>query len=381
MIIPYGRQDISQADIDAVVAVLRSDWLTQGPVVPQFERSLANYCGGKYAVAVSSATSALHLACLALGVGPGDIGWTVPNTFVASANCLRYCGANVDFVDIEPYSLNIDLVALEGRLRAARRESKLPKVLIPVHFAGRSCDMKAIRTLADEYGFHIIEDASHAVGAGYAGQRVGNCAYSDLTVFSFHPVKIMTTGEGGMITGNDAEVLDRIARLRSHGITREPTEMTAASEGGWYYEQLELGHNYRMTDIQAALGISQLGRLDEFLKKRRFLAARYASLLDGLPLRRPEPSDESAWHLYVISLHDAERRRNIFDGMRNKGIMVNVHYMPIHLQPYYRQLGFAAGMFPEAESYYAGAITLPLHALLREEEQDFVVETLRGLLV
>ncbi len=379
MMIPYGRQDISQADIEAVIGVLRSDWLTQGPVVPQFERSLASYCGAKYAVAVSSATSALHLACLALEVGPGDIGWTVPNTFVASANCLRYCGASVDFVDIEKSTLNIDLGALEERLRAARREGKLPKVLIPVHFAGRSCDMKTIRKLADEYGFHVIEDASHAVGANYAGQPVGNCAYSDLTVFSFHPVKIMTTGEGGMVVGNDAEMLNRIGRLRSHGITREPMEMTAVSEGAWYYEQLELGHNYRMTDIQAALGISQLERLSEFLKRRRFLATRYANILEGLPLMRPEPNAESAWHLYVISLDDIERRRSIFDGMRDKGIGVNVHYIPVHLQPYYRQLGFVKGMFPVAESYYAGAMTLPLHALLREDEQDYVVETLKGL--
>ncbi len=378
--IPYGRQDISEADIAAVVEVLRSDWLTQGPAVPDFESAMAHRCGAAHAVAVNSATSALHLSCLALGVGPGDIGWTVPNTFVASANCLRYCGAAVDFVDIDPQTLNIDIDALTAKLRQARIAKKLPKVLIPVHFSGRSCDMMAIGALAEEYGFRVIEDASHAVGARYLSGQVGNCAYSDLTVFSFHPVKVMTTGEGGMVLGNDDALIDHVARLRSHGITREPGQMVSENEGGWYYQQIALGYNYRMTDMQAALGLSQLVRLDAFLESRRTLAQRYDSLLAGMPLDRPPLDDDSAWHLYVVRLHDNTRRQAVFDGMRAKGVGVNVHYIPVHLQPYYRNLGFSAGMYPVAEDYYAGALSLPLHPRLDGAGQDHVVDALRGLL-
>lgn len=378
--IPYGRQDIDAADIAAVVAVLESDWLTQGPEVPRFESALAARCGASGGVAVNSATSALHLACLALGVGPGDTGWTVPNTFVASANCLRYCGAGVDFVDIDPHTLNLSVPALADKLCQAKAAGRLPKVVIPVHFAGRSCDMAAISELAREYGFRVIEDASHAVGAMSAGHPVGACRHSDLTVLSFHPVKVMTTGEGGMLTAREPALLRRLARLRSHGITRDEAEMEGEGEGPWYYQQVELGYNYRMTDLQAALGTSQLARLDGFLARRRELAHSYDLLLSGLPLARPPLDDSSAWHLYAVRLEDAARRRKVFEAMRAAGIGVNVHYIPVHLQPDYRRLGFKPGDFPVAEAYYAGALSLPLHARLTEPEQDFVVATLRKVL-
>jgi UDP-4-amino-4,6-dideoxy-N-acetyl-beta-L-altrosamine transaminase len=348
--------------------------------VPAFEAAMARYCGAAGGVAVNSATSALHLACLALGLGPGDIGWTVPNTFVASANCLRYCGADVDFVDIDPATLNLSTPALEQKLRAARRAGRLPKVLIPVHFAGRSCDMAAISTLAQEYGFRIIEDASHAIGATYAGQPVGACTHSDLTVFSFHPVKIMTTGEGGMILAKDGNMLRRLARLRSHGITREPDEMEGESEGPWYYQQIELGYNYRMTDIQAALGMAQLSRVDAFVARRRALATRYGELLKDLPLQLPMPDPDSAWHLYAVRLADATQRRRVYDAMQAAGIGVNVHYIPVHLQPWYRRMGFQPGDFPAAEAYYAGALTLPLYPGLSEQDQERVVRTLQQAL-
>lgn len=374
--IPYGRQDIDGADIAAVVAVLESDWLTQGPEVPRFEMALAARCDAAGGVAVNSATSALHLACLALGVGPGDTGWTVPNTFVASANCLRYCGAGVDFVDIDPRTRNLSVPALSDKLRQAKEAGRLPKVVIPVHFAGQSCDMAAIGDLAREYGFRVIEDASHAVGATSAGQPVGACRHSDLTVFSFHPVKVMTTGEGGMLTARDPTLLRHLARLRSHGITRDGAEMAGENDGPWYYQQVELGYNYRMTDLQAALGTSQLARLDGFLARRRELARRYDGLLADLPLARPPLDDDSAWHLYAVRLEDASRRRPVFEALRSAGIGVNVHYIPVHLQPDYRRLGFKAGDFPVAEAYYAGALSLPLHARLTEPEQDFVVACL-----
>jgi len=378
--VPYGRQDIDAADIAAVVEVLQSDWLTQGPAVTRFEQEMAAQVGATHAVAVNSATSALHLACQALGVGSGDLGWTTPNTFVASANCLLYCGADVDFVDIDPDTLNLDPLALEKKLIAAATAGRLPKVLLPVHFAGRSCDMVAIRRLANHYGVHIIEDASHAVGASHRGRPVGACGHSDLAVFSFHPVKIMTTGEGGMVLGNDADLLHRVARLRSHGITREPAELAFTDEGGWYYEQIELGCNYRMTDLQAALGASQLKRLDAFVARRRQLAGRYADLLADLPLRLPQASGESAWHLYVVQLDDPTRRRAVFDGMRAAEIGVNVHYIPVHLQPWYRHRGFRPGDFPRAEAYYAAALTLPLFSGMSDAQQDRVADTLRALL-
>jgi UDP-4-amino-4,6-dideoxy-N-acetyl-beta-L-altrosamine transaminase len=378
--VPYGRQDIDAADIAAVVEVLQSDWLTQGPAVTRFEREMAAHVGATHAVAVNSATSALHLACQALGVGPGDLGWTTPNTFVASANCLHYRGADVDFVDIDPETLNLDPLALEKKLIAAAAAGRLPKVLIPVHFAGRSCDMASIRHLANHYGVRVIEDASHAVGASHQGVPVGACEYSDLAVFSFHPVKIMTSGEGGMVLGNDADLLNRVTRLRSHGITRETTEMASPDEGGWYYEQIDLGYNYRMTDLQAALGASQLKRLAAFVARRRYLAERYAGLLAGLPLRLPPPGGESAWHLYGVQLHDPTRRRAVFDAMRAAEIGVNVHYIPVHLQPWYRRRGFRPGDFPRAEAYYASALTLPLFSGMSDAQQERVAESLRALL-
>lgn len=377
--IPYGRQNINAADIDAVVAVLQSDSLTQGPAVPAFEAALSTRCGGTHGIAVSNATAALHLACLALEVGPGDTVWTTPNTFVASANCARYCGAQVDFVDIDPITFNLCTIALSDKLRLAKAEGRLPKVVIPVHFAGLPCDMAEIARLGAEYGFRIIEDASHAIGSHYLGQATGNCRYSDITVFSFHPVKIITTGEGGMALTADPDLANRLRLLRSHGITRDPAEMTATSDGPWFYQQVALGFNYRMTDLQAALGNSQLKRLDNFLNRRRQLVARYDALLAKLPVgRQQRPDDrESAHHLYVVRLiGKGSQRLRVFQALRAAGIGVNVHYIPVYLQPDYLRLGFARGHCPSAEQYYAEAISLPLHPDLTDEDQDFIVATL-----
>jgi UDP-4-amino-4,6-dideoxy-N-acetyl-beta-L-altrosamine transaminase len=376
--IPYGRQSISNADIEAVSDVLRSDFLTQGPAVPAFEKATAGRCCANFAVAMNSATSALHLACLALGVGPGDRVWTSPVTFVASANCVRYCGAEIDFVDIDPATCNMSPQALAEKLERAQREGKLPKVVIPVHLCGRSCDMKPIRALADKFGFRIIEDASHAIGGSHAGDPIGSCRYSDIVIFSFHPVKIITTGEGGMALTNDAALAERMNLLRSHGITRDAEKMTQPSDGPWYYEQVALGFNYRMTDIQAALGLSQLENLVTWVARRRALAARYSEILAPLPLIAPGEDNESAWHLYVIQLRGDARvgRRELFDALRADGIGVNVHYIPVHLQPYYRALGFNTGDFPASEAYYRRAISIPLYAGLTDEQQSYVTERL-----
>lgn len=384
--IPYGRQQIDESDIDAVVAVLRSDWLTQGPAIEAFECAVAQRCDARYAVAVSNATAALHLACLAAGLGPDDWLWTSPNTFVASANCARYCGAKVDFVDIDPVTWNMDVAHLAAKLAHAEKLNRLPKILVPVAFSGQSCDMAAIRSLADAYGVLIIEDASHAIGATYQGRPVGCGDYADMTVFSFHPVKIITSGEGGMLLTNSAELQQRLYRLRSHGISRDPALMSEPSHGPWYYQQLELGFNYRITDIQAALGLSQLSKLDGFLQRRRQLAARYDLLLQELPLCLPGRQEgvESAWHLYVVRLQLARikrSRREAFDALRAAGIGVNVHYIPVHLQPYYRELGFCPGDFPAAEAYYSEALTLPLHAGMLDSEQDQVIAALREVLL
>lgn len=380
--IPYGRQDISDADIEAVTRVLASDWLTQGPAVPAFEQAVAEYCGVAHAVAVNSATSALHLACLALGLGPGDRLWTTPNTFVASANCGRYCGAEVDFVDIDPLTCNLSVDALETKLAAAARTGRLPKVVVPVDFAGQPCDLHGIRALAERYGFAVLEDASHAIGGRYRGRPIGACVYAGITVFSFHPVKIITTGEGGMALTNDPHLAAVLRRLRSHGITREAAEMSDPVDGPWTYQQIALGYNYRMTDIQAALGLSQMRRLDPFVARRRQLADRYDRLLAGLPLRTQGriPDADSACHLYVVVLDDPGRRRPVFEALRAAGIGVNVHYIPVHTQPYYRALGFRPGDFPAAEAYYAGAISLPLFASLTDAQQDEVVSHLREAL-
>jgi UDP-4-amino-4,6-dideoxy-N-acetyl-beta-L-altrosamine transaminase len=383
--IPYGRQSISDQDIDAVVAVLRSDWITQGPAIGQFEQALAQYCGARFGTAVGNATEALHIACLALGVGPGDLVWTVPNTFLASANCARYCGADIGFVDTDPATYNMSVEALAAQLRQASQAGRLPKVVIPVHFAGQSCDMQAIHALGQQYGFHIIEDASHAVGADYLDGKVGNCRYSDLTVFSFHPVKILTTGEGGMVMGNDPALHKKLLSLRSHGMTRDLADLENKDEGPWYYEQIELGFNYRMTDIQAALGLSQLRRLDEFVARRRVLAARYETLLRDLPLVLPAQASSgvSAWHLYPVWIDEARSgtsRRAVFEALRAAGIGVNVHYIPVHLQPDFRQYGYRAGDFPNAERYYAGAVSLPMFYSLGSDEQETVAAALRAAL-
>ncbi|MBJ6724842.1 UDP-4-amino-4,6-dideoxy-N-acetyl-beta-L-altrosamine transaminase [Geomesophilobacter sediminis] len=379
--IPYGRQSISAADVAAVTEVLQSDWLTQGPAVERFESCVAAYCGVPHAVAVNSATSALHIACLALGLGPGDTLWTSPNTFVASANCARYCGASVDFVDIDPRTYNMSVERLAEKLAQAAAAGKLPKVVIPVHFAGQSCDMAGIDALAKQYGFKVIEDASHAIGGRYRGEPVGNCRYSDLTVFSFHPVKIVTTAEGGMVLTRSAELNERLVRLRSHGITRDPSLMHGASQGPWYYEQIELGFNYRMTDLQAALGASQMTRLDEFVARRHELVRRYDDALRELPVTLPwqHPDSYSAFHLYVIKVpqRPGKGRREVFEALRARGILVNVHYIPVHTQPYYRELGFREGDFPQAEAYYAEAITLPLYYSLTYEEQDQVIKAVK----
>lgn len=378
-LIPYARQEISEADIAAVVEVLRGDCLTQGPVVPAFENAVAIQSGARYAVAVNSATSALHVACLALNVGSGDVVWTTPNTFVASANCARYCGAMVDFVDIDSDTWCMSAESLAQKLENARlADAILPKVVIPVHFAGQSCDMEAIAALGLKYGFKIIEDASHAIGGRYQGRPVGDCSFSDIAVFSFHPAKIITTGEGGMALTCDSELAMRMTELRSHGITRDPTRMTSHPDGLWYYQQLELGFNYRMTDIQAALGLSQLSQLDMFVARRNVLAANYDVMLADLPIPRQVVPDDvySARHLYVVRV-PPETHTAVFTQMRAKGIGVNLHYIPVHLQPYYRQFGFSEGQFPMAESYYREAISLPMYAAMTDAQQNSVCEILR----
>ncbi len=376
--IPYGRQQIDQADIDAVVATLQSDWLTQGPAIARFERAIAEHCEARHAVAVCNATAALHIACMALDLGPGELLWTTPNTFVASANCGRYCGADVDFVDIDPRTWNMCPQQLARKLEAAALAGRLPKIVVPVAFSGQSCDMARIRELSRQYGFYVIEDASHAVGASYRGRPVGCGDYADMTIFSFHPVKIITTGEGGLILTNRDDLAERLARLRSHGITRDTALMQGESDGPWYYQQLELGYNYRMTDIQAALGYSQWQRLAVFLARRRALAARYDALLADLPLQLPhrQAEAESAWHLYVVRVQGGLDHRKVFDALRSAGIGVNLHYIPVHTQPYYQAQGFKQGDYPEAERYYAEAISLPMYAALQDSEQDQVVAAL-----
>lgn len=385
-LIPYARQNINEADIQEVIKVLGSAWLTQGPVIRRFEEAVADYCGVKYAVAVNSATSALHIACLAAGLDENDSLWTSPNTFVASANCGRYCGAGVDFVDIDPQTYNLSAEKLEAKLEKASREGCLPRVVIPVHFAGQSAEMQKMAALSDKYGFTVIEDASHGIGGSYLDKKIGCCEFSEMTVFSFHPVKIITSGEGGMVLTNREDLYQKLIRLRSHGITGKPELMTREADGPWYYQQIDLGFNYRMTDIQAALGYSQLQRIDEFVAHRRYLVNRYNQLLKDFPLTLPwqHPDTDSAFHLYVIRLQlDRIRRshREVFEAMRTKEIMVNLHYIPVHTQPYYQNLGFKVGDFPEAEQYYREAISLPLFYGLKEEEQDYVVEVLRELIV
>ena len=380
--IPYGRQDISQADIDAVVEVLRSDWLTQGPMVPRFEEAVAKYCGAEYAVAVNSATSALHIACLALDLGPGDWLWTSPNTFVASANCALYCGAKVDFVDIDPHTYNMSVERLKEKLEQAEKQGRLPKIVMPVHFAGQPCDMPAIYALSKKYGFKIIEDASHAIGASYSNIKVGSCTHSHITVFSFHPVKIITTGEGGMAVTNDVALANRLCRLRSHGITSDKESMRPRPENEiWNYQQIELGFNYRMTDLQAALGISQITRLDEFVSRRHEIAERYDTELRSLPITTPYQASSiySSYHLYPIRVGVAESgktQRQVYDALLQNGIGANLHYIPVHRQPYYENMGFKLGDFPEAENFHQEVVSIPMYPMLSSESQDVVVSAL-----
>jgi len=383
--IPYGRQSITQADIDAVTNVLKSDFLTQGPQVPAFEKLVAEAGAAKHAVAMNSATSALHIACLALEVGAGDYVWTSPVSFVASSNCALYCGAKVDFVDIDPATFNMSAEKLEEKLIAAKKQNRLPKVVIPVHLCGQPCNMEAIDKLAKEYGFSVIEDASHAIGGRYKDRPIGNCAFSDVAVFSFHPVKIVTTAEGGVATTQSTELASKMAILRSHGITRDQGLMSKPSEGPWYYEQIDLGYNYRMTELQAALGVSQMDRLHDFVANRHELARRYDKLLAHLPIGTPwqHPDSYSARHLYVIELDLAKTKlghRETFMQLRERGIGVNLHYIPIHKQPYYAAMGFKEGDFPNAEAYYSRAISIPLYHGLSFEDQDRVIETLESVL-
>lgn len=384
--IPYGRQDISQSDIDAVVDILRSDWLTQGPTIQKFESAIATYCGAQHAVAVNSATSALHIACLALGVGPGDAVWTSPITFVASANCALYCGATVDFVDVDARTYNMDMVCLAEKLAIAKVNGTLPKVVIPVHYSGQSCDMAAMRVLSQQYGFRIIEDASHAVGGRYRNEAVGNCRYSDIVVFSFHPVKIITSGEGGMAMTNSGPLASRMRQLRSHGLTSDRADMRPRPDDEiWNYQQIGLGFNYRMTDIHAALGLSQFDRLDEFVAMRHRIAERYDKALADLPVILPwqHADTRSSFHLYPIRIRQAKcgkTQRQIYEAFLEARVWVNIHYIPVHRQPYFEAFGFGAGDFPEAEAFHREAISLPIFPRLTESEQDYVIDVLKKAL-
>ena len=385
--IPYGRQEITQADIDEVEKVLRSDFLTQGPIVPKFEQSVADYCGASHAIAVNSATSALHVACLALDLGPGDWLWTSPNTFVASANCGRYCGADIDFIDIDPKTYNISVNALSDKLIQAEKTGKLPKIVVPVHFAGQPCDMPAIRDLSKRYGFKIIEDASHAIGSSYNQIKVGSCTHSDITVFSFHPVKIITTAEGGMALTNDKDVANKIYRLRTHGITRDKIKMEERPKDEiWNYQQIDLGFNYRMNDIQAALGLSQMKRLDQYVKRRQEIAKHYDNTLKKLPLEIPwqSPSNYSSYHLYTVLIKKdltQKTQKQVYDELIKKNIGINLHYIPVHRHPYYENLGFKKKNFPQAENFHRRVISIPIYPSLKEEQQSDVIETLKRIFI
>lgn len=378
----YGKQFIDEQDINAVIEVLKSDFLTQGPVIENFERAVAEYCGAKYAVAVTNATSALHIACLAAGLDKGDMLWTSPITFTASANCGRYCGADIDFVDIDNNTYDMSVAALKEKLEKSKIK---PKVVIPVHLAGQSCEMQEIYDLSKQYGFTVIEDASHAIGADYKNTKVGCCKYSDMTVFSFHPVKIITTGEGGMVLTNNEELYKNLSLYRSHCITRDENLMTKEADGPWYYQQIGLGFNYRMTELQAALGLSQLAKVDKFVARRRQLAEKYNELLKDLPLKLPYQNHDtdSSWHLYIVRVDFnkvKKTKKQIFAEMKAKGVCLNLHYIPVHTQPYYQNLGFKNGDFPVSEKYYEEAFTLPLYYSLTDEQQEYIVNVLNEVL-
>tara|TARA_A100001391_G_scaffold125291_1_gene85460 strand:+ start:6818 stop:7990 length:1173 start_codon:yes stop_codon:yes gene_type:complete len=378
--IPYGHQDISEDDINAVVGVMRSEWLTQGPMVPRFEKAMAEYSTAKYALAVNSATSALHISCMALDVGPGDWVWTSPNTFVASANCAEYCGAQVDFVDIDSQSYNMSVTKLATKLEQAQNENRLPKVVIAVHFAGQSCDMEAIHNLSKKYGFYIVEDASHAVGGTYQGRPIGNCQFSDVSIFSFHPVKIITTAEGGLALTNDPSLAEKMTLLRSHGVTRDQQQIEDSVDGPWHYKQITLGYNYRMTEIQAALGLSQMSRLDEYVAKRNEISKWYDQQLSDTLWITPaqESFQSSARHLYVVRLPDdmISQKLDIFNFLREKGVGVNVHYIPVHTQPYYREKNIDYGDLSASEKYYHSAISIPLYPTLDRDDQQYIISCL-----
>ena len=376
--IPYSRQNISEEDITAITDVLKSDYLTQGPKTPEFEKIVSEYCGVKYGCAVNSATSGLHIACLALGVGKGDIVWTSPISFVASSNCALYCGATVDFVDIDSLSNNMSVISLEEKLILAKKKGNLPKVVIPVHLSGKSCDMERIHDLGREYDFKIIEDASHAIGASYKNQKVGSCSYSDITVFSFHPVKIITTCEGGMCMTNDGDLYNLLLRYRSHGITRHSEEMKNKPDGLWYYEQLNLGYNYRLNDLQSVLGISQMQKLDSFVKERNIIATSYNGLFSRSQIDLPKIKSEnySSWHLYIIRINSNNNGLNrnfVFEKLRNNGVYVNVHYIPIYRHPYYQKMNFKLKDYPEAEKYYKEAISIPIFPGMTSEQQEKII--------
>jgi UDP-4-amino-4,6-dideoxy-N-acetyl-beta-L-altrosamine transaminase len=383
--IPYGRQDINQADINAIVEVLNSNYLTQGPLVPKFENIVAEYVGADYAVAANSSTSALHIACLALGLGLGDWLWTSPNTFVASSNCALYCGAKVDFVDIDPNTYNMSIEKLTKKLSEAEKNGRLPKIVVPVHLCGQSCDMESIQELSKKYGFRIIEDASHAIGGKYKKENIGNCKFSDITVFSFHPVKIITTGEGGMALTNDSSLAEKMTRFRSHGITSEKNLMSHRDSNEiWNYQQIDLGYNYRMTDIHAALGVSQMKRIDDFVKRRREIANIYNRELSNLPILLPfqHPDNESSFHLYPIRIIENGLKitqRKVYDALQNANINVNLHYIPVYRQPYYEAMGFPAGYCPESEKYHQEALSIPIYFGLSDSQQAHVIQTIKSI--
>lgn len=357
--ISYGRQTLSDDDLEAVINNLRTDLITQGPVIKDFENAISEYTQARYVTSTSHGTSALHLACLALGLQAADTVWTSPISFVASANCALYCGATIDFVDINASTLNIDIDLLEDKLKTSKTP---PKILIVVHMAGLPCEMQSIHELSRKYGFYIIEDAAHALGAQYLQKPVGSCEFSDLTIFSFHPVKSITTGEGGAVTTNRKALDLSLKKLRNHGLERDFSDSDEHRDEPWYYEQSCLGFNYRLTDFQAALGVSQLKKLDTFIEKRQSIFNYYQQHLNNLPLQLPVDDSASAFHLYIIQLKEnsAIRRKALYHYLVKNGIKTNVHYIPIHLQPFYQKLGFRQGDFPVAERYYQRALTLPL---------------------